>query len=114
VPHLEERLGSSVGFFHGRLNAKQREHLLEEFANEDGPRLLVISIRAGGRGSTCRPRTTSSTSTAGGTRRRAAGHRPRHRFGQRKPVFVHSLICTGRWRSGSTRCSTRSASSRRR
>ena len=96
VPHLAERLGTSVGFFHGRLTAKQREHLLEEFAAEDGPRLLVISIRAGGRGLNLP----------------AANHvfhfdrwwNPAveqqatdrvHRFGQRKPVFVHSLICTG-------------------
>ena len=96
VPHLEERLGRSVGFFHGRLNAKQREHLLEEFATEEGPTLLVISIRAGGRGLNLP----------------AANHvfhfdrwwNPAveqqatdrvHRFGQRKPVFVHSLICTG-------------------
>jgi hypothetical protein len=96
VPHLEARLGTSVGFFHGRLNAKQREHLLEEFAAEGGPRLLVISIRAGGRGLNLP----------------AANHvfhfdrwwNPAveqqatdrvHRFGQRKPVFVHSLICTG-------------------
>ena len=96
VPHLAERLGTSVGFFHGRLNAKQREHLLEEFAAEDGPTLLVISIRAGGRGLNLP----------------AANHvfhfdrwwNPAveqqatdrvHRFGQRKPVFVHSLICTG-------------------
>ncbi|HEY7730811.1 MAG TPA: DEAD/DEAH box helicase [Gaiellaceae bacterium] len=96
VPHLAERLGTSVGIFHGRLNAKQREHLLEEFATEDGPRLLVISIRAGGRGLNLP----------------AANHvfhfdrwwNPAveqqatdrvHRFGQRKHVFVHSLICTG-------------------
>jgi len=96
VPHLEQRLGTNVGFFHGRLNARQREHLLEEFAAEDGPRLLVISIRAGGRGLNLP----------------AANHvfhfdrwwNPAveqqatdrvHRFGQRKPVFVHSLICTG-------------------
>ena len=96
VSHLEARLGRSVGFFHGRLNARQREHLLEEFATEAGPRLLVISIRAGGRGLNLP----------------AANHvfhfdrwwNPAveqqatdrvHRFGQRKPVFVHSLICTG-------------------
>ena len=96
VPHLQARLGTNVGFFHGRLNAKQREHVLEEFAAEGGPRVLVISIRAGGRGLNLP----------------AANHvfhfdrwwNPAveqqatdrvHRFGQRKPVFVHSLICTG-------------------
>jgi SNF2 family DNA or RNA helicase len=96
VPHLEERLGSSVGFFHGRLNARQREHLLEEFANEDGPRLLVISIRAGGRGLNLPAanhvfhfdRWWNPAVEQQATDRA-------HRFGQRKPVFVHSLICTG-------------------
>ena len=96
VPHLEERLGRSVGFFHGRLNARSREELLERFAHDEGPRVLVISIRAGGRGLNLP----------------AANHvihfdrwwNPAveqqatdrvHRFGQRKHVFVHSLICTG-------------------
>ena len=95
VPHLAERLETTVGFFHGRLTAKQRDELLTSFATEDGPTILVISIRAGGRGLNLP----------------AANHvfhfdrwwNPAveqqatdrvHRFGQRKPVFVHSLICT--------------------
>ena len=85
-----------VGFFHGRLNARQRDELLASFATEDGPSVLVISIKAGGRGLNLP----------------AANHvihfdrwwNPAveqqatdrvHRFGQRKHVFVHSLICTG-------------------
>jgi SNF2 family DNA or RNA helicase len=96
VPHLQERLGRHVGFFHGHLNARQRDELLTAFAGEDGPSLLVISLRAGGRGLNLP----------------AANHvfhfdrwwNPAveqqatdrvHRLGQRKPVFVHSLICTG-------------------
>jgi SNF2 family DNA or RNA helicase len=98
VPHLEERLGRKVGFFHGRLNARQRDELLTAFASEEegGPTVLVISIRAGGRGLNLP----------------AANHvfhfdrwwNPAveqqatdrvHRLGQHKPVFVHSLICTG-------------------
>jgi SNF2 family DNA or RNA helicase len=96
VPHLQERLGRSVGFFHGHLNAHQRDELLTAFAREDGPSLLVISLRAGGRGLNLP----------------AANHvfhfdrwwNPAveqqatdrvHRLGQRKPVFVHSLICLG-------------------
>jgi hypothetical protein len=94
VPHLEERLGRKVGFFHGRLTARQRDELLTSFTSEDGPSVLVISIRAGGRGLNLP----------------AANHvfhfdrwwNPAveqqatdrvYRFGQRKPVFVHSLIC---------------------
>ena len=96
VPYLAERLDRRVGFFHGRLNAKQRDDLLTAFAADDGPSLLVISLRAGGRGLNLP----------------AANHvfhfdrwwNPAveqqatdrvHRLGQRKPVFVHSLICLG-------------------
>jgi hypothetical protein len=96
VPYLGERLDRRVGFFHGRLNARQRDELLTSFAGDDGPSLLVISIRAGGRGLNLP----------------AANHvfhfdrwwNPAveqqatdrvHRLGQRKPVFVHSLICLG-------------------
>jgi len=96
VPHLAERLGTSVGFFHGRLNARQRSDVLAAFASGEGPPVLVLSIKAGGRGLNLP----------------AANHvfhfdrwwNPAveqqatdrvHRFGQRKHVFVHSLICTG-------------------
>jgi hypothetical protein len=96
VPHLEERLGRTTGFFHGRLTAARREELLREFSSDGGPSLLVISIRAGGRGLNLP----------------AANHvfhfdrwwNPAveqqatdrvYRFGQRKHVYVHSLICTG-------------------
>jgi len=96
VPHLAERLGTSVGFFHGRLNARQRSDVLTAFASGEGPPVLVLSIKAGGRGLNLP----------------AANHvfhfdrwwNPAveqqatdrvHRFGQRKHVFVHSLICTG-------------------
>jgi hypothetical protein len=96
VPHLAERLGKRVDFFHGHLNARQRDELLTEFSGEGGPQVLVVSLRAGGRGLNLP----------------AANHvfhfdrwwNPAveqqatdrvHRLGQRKPVFVHSLICTG-------------------
>src|SRR4029077_5944159 len=50
VPHLHERLGREIGFFHGGLPARQRDELVEAFSHPDGPSVLVISIRAGGRG----------------------------------------------------------------
>ncbi|MDQ3065622.1 MAG: DEAD/DEAH box helicase [Actinomycetota bacterium] len=96
VPHLAERLGTSVGFFHGRLNARQRQELLESFERADGPTVLVISIRAGGRGLNLPAanhvfhfdRWWNPAVEQQATDRA-------HRFGQRKPVFVHSLICSG-------------------
>ena len=96
VPHLEQQLGKSVGFFHGRLNARQREDLLASFATEEGPTVLVISIRAGGRGLNLPAanhvihfdRWWNPAVEQQATDRA-------HRFGQRKHVFVHSLISTG-------------------
>jgi SNF2 family DNA or RNA helicase len=96
VPHLEQRLGRRVGFFHGGLHARARQELLAAFAEPDGPQVLVVSIRAGGRGLNLP----------------AANHvfhfdrwwNPAveqqatdrvYRLGQRKHVWVHSLICSG-------------------
>ena len=50
VPHLHERLGREIGFFHGGLPARARDELVESFSDPGGPSVLVISIRAGGRG----------------------------------------------------------------
>ena len=96
VGHLEQRLERSVGFFHGRLNARQREDVLTSFAAEDGPPVLVISIRAGGRGLNLPAanhvfhfdRWWNPAVEQQATDRA-------HRLGQRKHVYVHSLICTG-------------------
>ncbi len=98
VPYLAERLGRDVGFFHGRLNARQRDELLTAFASEEpgGPTVLVISIRAGGRGLNLPAanhvfhfdRWWNPAVEQQATDRA-------HRLGQHKPVFVHSLICTG-------------------
>jgi non-specific serine/threonine protein kinase len=93
--HLEERLGRAVGFFHGGLSARARDELVARFETEPDPAFLVVSLRAGGRGLNLP----------------AANHvfhfdrwwNPAveqqatdrvHRLGQRKPVFVSSLVCT--------------------
>jgi SNF2 family DNA or RNA helicase len=96
VPHLAERLGRKVGFFHGRLNAAARDELLARFAGDDGPTVLVISIRAGGRGLNLPAanhvfhfdRWWNPAVEQQATDRA-------YRFGQRKHVHVHSLICSG-------------------
>ena len=111
-PHLEERLGREVGFFHGGLTARRREELLDGLRRRRTARaVLVISIRAGGRGLNLPAanhvfhfdRWWNPAVEQQATDRA-------YRFGQRKHVFVHSLICTARSRSGSTSCSSRSAS----
>ncbi|RDI74478.1 SNF2-type protein [Gaiella occulta] len=95
APHLAERLGRGVGFFHGGLGARRREELVESFGRDDGPAVLVISIRAGGRGLNLPmanhvfhfDRWWNPAVEQQATDRA-------YRFGQRKDVFVHSLICT--------------------
>jgi non-specific serine/threonine protein kinase len=95
APHLADRLDREVGFFHGGLSAAARDELVSRFETEAGPSFLVVSLRAGGRGLNLP----------------AANHvfhfdrwwNPAveqqatdrvHRLGQRKPVFVSSLVCT--------------------
>ena len=95
APHLSTRLGREVGFFHGGLSARAREELVARFESDRGPSVMVVSLRAGGRGLNLP----------------AANHvfhfdrwwNPAveqqatdrvHRLGQRKPVFVSSLVCT--------------------
>jgi non-specific serine/threonine protein kinase len=92
--HLAVRLDRRVGFFHGGLSAGARDELVARFASDGGPSVLVVSLRAGGRGLNLP----------------AANHvfhfdrwwNPAveqqatdrvHRLGQRKPVFVTSLVC---------------------
>jgi hypothetical protein len=96
VPYLGTRLGKRVEFFHGSLNATQREQLLTEFASAGGPQVLVVSLRAGGRGLNLPAanhvfhfdRWWNPAVEQQATDRA-------HRLGQEKPVFVHSLITEG-------------------
>jgi len=96
VSYLAERLGKGVAFFHGSLNGQQRQELLASFASDDGPAVLVISLRAGGRGLNLPAanhvfhfdRWWNPAVEQQATDRA-------HRLGQHKPVFVHSLITRG-------------------
>ncbi len=95
VPHLGRRLGREIGFFHGGLQARQRDELVAAFSDPAGPSVLVISIRAGGRGLNLPAanhvfhfdRWWNPAVEQQATDRA-------YRFGQHKDVFVHSLICT--------------------
>lgn len=47
---IAERFGCPVGFFHGGLSLAEREQLLGEFRASRGPRVLVLTLKAGGSG----------------------------------------------------------------
>ncbi len=95
APHLAERLGVEVGFFHGGLSARARDELLARFDSGAGPAVLVISLRAGGRG--------LNLPAANHVMHFDRWWNPAveqqatdrvHRLGQRKAVYVTSLVCT--------------------
>ncbi len=48
--HLQETFGMEVLFLHGGTPKKQRDRMVERFAQEDGPRLFLLSLKAGGTG----------------------------------------------------------------
>ena len=50
--HLQETFGQEVLFLHGAVPQKKREQMVERFqqANGDGPRLFILSLKAGGTG----------------------------------------------------------------
>ncbi|MFF9506338.1 DEAD/DEAH box helicase [Streptomyces sp. NPDC014724] len=52
VRHFDEQFGISAPFFHGGLNQKQRGEIVSRFQADDGPQVLVLSLKAGGTGLT--------------------------------------------------------------
>ncbi|HEY2062178.1 MAG TPA: DEAD/DEAH box helicase [Amycolatopsis sp.] len=52
VPHLSDRLGTEVAFLHGGLAKGARDAIVERFQAGDGPRILLLSLKAGGSGLT--------------------------------------------------------------
>ncbi|WP_378732004.1 DEAD/DEAH box helicase [Nocardia brasiliensis] len=52
VRHLAEQFGIAAPFFHGGLNQAERAAIVTGFQAEDGPPVLVLSLRAAGTGLT--------------------------------------------------------------
>ncbi|SEF20790.1 Superfamily II DNA or RNA helicase, SNF2 family [Amycolatopsis pretoriensis] len=52
VPHLSARLGTEVAFLHGGLAKGTRDAIVDRFQSGDGPRILLLSLKAGGSGLT--------------------------------------------------------------
>lgn len=49
-PYLSEMFNVKVPFFHGGLSRGDREKIIGEFQSDDGPPILVLSLKAGGFG----------------------------------------------------------------
>jgi len=48
--HLQETFGVEVMYLHGGSTKKQRDAMVERFARQDGPRVFLLSLKAGGTG----------------------------------------------------------------
>ena len=48
--YLQETFGTEVLFLHGGVTKEKRDELIHRFAQPDGPRLFVLSLKAGGTG----------------------------------------------------------------
>ena len=50
VPYLSERLGEQVPFLHGGVTKTKRDQMVASFQAENGPRAMILSLKAGGTG----------------------------------------------------------------
>ena len=49
-PYLSERLGGKIPFLHGGVGKTARDKMVEDFQTENGPRAMILSLKAGGTG----------------------------------------------------------------
>ncbi|WP_139488706.1 DEAD/DEAH box helicase [Brevibacillus dissolubilis] len=96
VRYLQEELGEKPLFLYGGVSKTERDKMVESFQSPNGPRIFILSLKAGGVGLTL-------------TRANHVIHFDRwwnpavenqatdraFRIGQKKNVQVHTFICTG-------------------
>ncbi|MCX9027540.1 MAG: DEAD/DEAH box helicase [Candidatus Methanoperedens sp.] len=94
--HFQKVFGQEVLFLYGGVNQKQRDHMVMRFSEKNGPRIFILSLKAGGVGLNL-------------TRANHVFHFDRwwnpavenqatdraFRIGQTKKVLVHKFICDG-------------------
>lgn len=49
-PYLSERLGEDIPFLHGGVSKTNRDAMVDRFQATDGPRAMILSLKAGGTG----------------------------------------------------------------
>jgi len=94
--HLQAEFGRAVLFLHGGVPARQRDRLVARFQEPDGPRLFLLSLKAGGTGLNL----TSANHVFHFDRwwnpavENQATDRA-FRIGQNRNVQVHKFVCIG-------------------
>lgn len=96
APYFAERFGTEVPFLHGGVSKKKRDSMVESFQSDDGPPIMVLSLKAGGTGLNL----TAANHVVHLDRwwnpavENQATDRA-FRIGQRKNVQVQKLLCVG-------------------
>ncbi|WP_151641447.1 DEAD/DEAH box helicase [Corynebacterium sp. 11A] len=96
VPYLSEHVGREVPFLHGGVSQKGRDRMVTEFQSEEGPPIMVLSLKAGGTGLNL----TAANIVVHMDRwwnpavENQATDRA-YRIGQRKDVTVYKMVCEG-------------------
>jgi len=94
--HLQDTFGQEVLFLHGGVPKKRRDEMVERFQEAEGPRIFVLSLKAGGTGLNL----TSANHVFHFDRwwnpavENQATDRA-FRIGQRRNVQVHKFLCAG-------------------
>ena len=95
-PYLQQRFGVDVAWLHGGVPRAKRESMIESFEDPDGPRIFLISLKAGGTG--------LNLTTASHVLHLDRWWNPAvedqatdraYRIGQQRNVFVHKLVSAG-------------------
>lgn len=96
APYFAERFGVQVPFLHGGVSKGKRDEMVEKFQNDDGPPIMMLSLKAGGTGLNL----TAANHVVHLDRwwnpavENQATDRA-FRIGQRKNVMVRKLLCVG-------------------
>ncbi|MGE3326298.1 MAG: DEAD/DEAH box helicase [Acidimicrobiia bacterium] len=96
VPHLTGRYGSEPLWLHGGVARNKREQMMSAFQNPDGPKVFLLSLKAGGTGLNL----TAASHVIHLDRwwnpavEDQATDRA-YRIGQRRSVMVHKLVSSG-------------------
>ncbi|MEG3587048.1 MAG: DEAD/DEAH box helicase [Actinomycetota bacterium] len=94
--HLSGLVGRKPDFLHGGITRGRRQKMIDQFQLEDGPPILLISLKAGGTGLnlTAANRVIHFDRWWNPAVEDQATDRA-WRIGQQRTVFVHKLVCQG-------------------
>ena len=96
VRFVEERFALTAPFLHGGVSRSQRETMVARFQREDGPPVMVVSVKAGGTGiNLTRASHVVHVDRWWNPAVEAQATDRAHRIGQTRTVVVHTFVTAG-------------------